>query len=202
MNNNFDYKKEFKNNNKEQSNIEFLRAVRNNNLERIKYLLTSPDIKEQADIHTGDDEALIGACANGNLEIVRYLLTSPELMERANIHANDDMALICACSAQKLEVVKYLLTSSELIEHANIHANGDGAFLKSWFDDDEKNREVCNYLILDYKMAYTKDIEKALTIFNIVEVKILFKQRDLKNKLDNDLNNGDKRLNVVNKVKI
>ena len=202
MNDNFDYKTEFKNNSKKQSNIEFLRAVRNNNLERVKYLLTSSDIKEKADVHTQNDEALIGACANGDLEIVKYLLTSPELSEHADIHASDDMALICACSGQKLEVVKYLLTSSELKEHANVHANGDSPFFKSWFDDDKKKREVFNYLIFDYQIEKTKEIDSSLTVFKMQEGKILFQKRELKNKLNNNLNNSDKILNVINKVKI
>jgi ankyrin repeat protein len=49
-------------------------ACMNGQLEVVKYLLTSPDLKEHADIHAEDDWGFRWACENGQLEIVKFLI--------------------------------------------------------------------------------------------------------------------------------
>ena len=92
-----------------QLNKVFIDSCQNGHLEIVKYLLTSPDLKEHADIHADNDVGFRWACENGYLEVVKYLLTSPDLKEHANIHARDDLGFICACEQGHLEVVKYLI---------------------------------------------------------------------------------------------
>lgn len=113
----------YKNFSQEKLNTAFHEACSNGNLDEVKYLLISPEIKEHADISYYGDTGLSDACWNGHLEIVKYLLTSPELKEHANLNdhlENDCGALLNACGAGHLEIVKYLLTSPDLKETAII----------------------------------------------------------------------------------
>ena len=103
----------------EELNHELLKACYNGNLEIIKYLLTTPDLKVHANIHETESDffnneknALMYACINGHLNIVEYLLTSPNLAEHADIHHKDNEgwnALMVACHYEYLDIVKYLL---------------------------------------------------------------------------------------------
>ena len=87
----------------------FRSACRCGHLEVVKYLLTSAELTEHADIHAKDDEGFKWACRYGHLEVVKYLLTSPELTEHADIHAQNDEGFIWACEKGHLEVVKCLI---------------------------------------------------------------------------------------------
>jgi ankyrin repeat protein len=114
----------YKSSTQKQLNSAFCQACSNGNLDEVKYLLTSPELKEHAEIHYYEDDALAEACWNGHLEIVKYLLTSPDLKEHSNLndHENNNCdGLLNACGAGHLEIVKYLLTSSDLQEHALIN---------------------------------------------------------------------------------
>lgn len=55
----------------------------------VKYLLTSQDLKEHANIHyvtNNHTNALMYACQGGHLEVIKYLLASEELKEHININ--------------------------------------------------------------------------------------------------------------------
>jgi hypothetical protein len=104
-------------------------------LKFVKYLLTSPELKEHADIDTGGfGYALQHACAAGHLNIVKYLLTSPELKRHAKLNIGEIPPFYYACSSGQLEVVKYLLTSPDIKEHASPH------YKESGFDESSFNR--------------------------------------------------------------
>jgi ankyrin repeat protein len=114
----------YKNFSQKKLNIAFNEACVNGNLDEVRYLLTSTELKEHADIHFNNDNGLSDACWEGHLEIVKYLLTSPELTEHAFINDHqekDSNGLLNACGAGHLEIVKYLLTSPELKEHSIIN---------------------------------------------------------------------------------
>ena len=61
-------------------------------------------LKNGANIHAGNDDALIYASWNGHLEVVKYLVGAG-----ANIHAGNDDALKSASRNGHLEVVNYLV---------------------------------------------------------------------------------------------
>ena len=92
-----------------QLNEVFIDSCSNGYLEVVKYLLTSAELKEHADIHTKDDGGFIWACRSGRLEVVKYLLTSPKLTEHADIHASNNLGFRWACDQGHLEVIKYLI---------------------------------------------------------------------------------------------
>ena len=106
--------------NQEELNAQFIDACKNGHLELVKYLLTSPELKEQADIHGQDDEGFIWACRCGHLEIVKYLLTSAELTELVDIHARNDEGFRSACAQGHLEVVKCLIIDMNIDKTTHI----------------------------------------------------------------------------------
>ena len=108
-----------------QLNEVFIDSCENGYLEVVKYLLTSPDLKEHADIHANNDYGFRLACQNGHLEIVKYLLTSADLKEHADIHAQDDNGFRWACEKGHLEIVKFLILdmSIEKTKHIEDYLN-------------------------------------------------------------------------------
>ena len=102
-------KEKYKKLNQEELNEGFIWACKNDDLEIVKYLLTSPELTEHADIHARNDFGFIGACRKGQLDFVKYLLASDELTEHADIHAENDLGFRSTCYQGHLEVVKYLI---------------------------------------------------------------------------------------------
>ncbi len=78
----------YKKYNKQQLNDEFISACRNGNLEIIKYLLTSPDLKEHADIHAENDLGFRNACRDGHLEVVKWLIIDMNIDKTTYIEKN------------------------------------------------------------------------------------------------------------------
>lgn len=173
-----------------------IHAVLIADLQGIRYLLTSPELKEHADINYKNfigNTPLIIACAYSNLEIVKYLLTSPELKEHAQINQkNDDdsTALISACINNNLEIVKYLLTSSELKEHSDIHPLlTHEHYLKNLFRSSRDNFNLIEFLLVDMKVQFNQK-----TIEYLEE-----------NKINNKYYTGniyEKTLDIISKMKL
>ncbi len=182
-----------------QLNKVFINSCQKGHLEIVQYLLTSPDLKEHANIHADNDLGFRLACENGYLEVVKYLLTSPDLKEHADIHADNDYGFRLACARGQLEVVKYLLTSPNLKEHADIHANNDSGFRLTC---NYGQLEIVKFLILDMSIEKTKYIKHYLKENQdnkcVKEAIELFKIREFNQKLNNDLENKEKK----NKLKI
>ena len=197
---NQELKQKYKKLNKEELNDQFIDACENGRLEVVKYLLTSPELTEHADIHTENDLGFRLACEEGRLEVVKYLLASDELTEHADIHAENDRGFRSACYKGRLEVVKYLLTSDELTAHANIHARNDEGFIWACRSG---HLEVIKYLIIDMSIDKTIHIEKYLTenkdkkyVQQAIE---LFNTRDLHHQLNENIKDNKEK---VKKMKI
>ena len=79
--------------------------------------LVTSFLKNGANIHAYDDEALQNAASEGHTDTVRLLLENG-----ADIHAYDDLALRYAASSGHIDTVKVLLENG-----ANIHAIDDWA---------------------------------------------------------------------------
>lgn len=82
-----------------------------------KYLLTSPDLAEKADINRTNDgsSALLQAIKSHNLEFVQYLTTSSELTINARLDLATqvfDDPLCQACNVNATEIVKFLLSEA------------------------------------------------------------------------------------------
>ena len=106
---NQELKEQYKKLNQEKLNEQFIDACQNNDLDIVKYLLTSAELKKHANIHEEKDLGFRWACEKGHLEVVKYLLASDELTEHADIHSRNDLGFIWACRCGHLEVIKYLI---------------------------------------------------------------------------------------------
>ena len=71
---NQELKEKYKKLNQEELNKQFINACVQGQLEIIKYLLTSPELTEHADIHSRNDLGFIWACRCGHLEVIKYLI--------------------------------------------------------------------------------------------------------------------------------
>ncbi len=206
--NNIDLYEKFKNGSKLSYNLHFTKACLEGDLETVKYLLTSPNLKEHADIHTRDDQGFICACEQRNFELIKYLLTSPDLKEHSNIHAKDDLALIYATSSGRLDIVRFLTSSPELKEHINIHDDPFQAFNVACANE---QLEILHYYIFELNLEKTKQIQDYLNdkenflngLGNNTDflqlVKNMFEIRKVKGELTQDLNNNN---NNQKKIKI
>jgi ankyrin repeat protein len=87
----------------------FRLACLSGRLDIMHYMLTSNELKQNIDIHTGEDFALRMACKKGYLEVAQYLLESPELKEHADIHVYKDIAFRQASENGHSDIYKYLL---------------------------------------------------------------------------------------------
>lgn len=59
---------------KKELNVMFKDACAQDDLGEVKYLLTSPDLKEYADIHDDNDYGFKLACFKGYLNIIKFLI--------------------------------------------------------------------------------------------------------------------------------
>ena len=112
---------------KDNLNQTLISQIQSGNIKSVQILLTSPKLKQNADINYKDYgllTPLIHASLYGHFNIVKYLLTSSHLKNHSNIHDRDKhgrTAIFHACARGYLEIVKYLLTSEDLKEIANIN---------------------------------------------------------------------------------
>lgn len=166
-------------------NSELRSACLNGNIEVVKHLLTSPDIKNHADISHGDDIALRYACQEGYLDIVHYLLTSSELKDHADIHAKHEGALKEACFNNHLHIVIYLLTSPDLKEHANVNEKN---VIRKTFEN--PNKTVAEYLVFDYRIEKISELKLNSPLFEKIKYDVInmFEKRELVDKMNKDLN--------------
>ena len=67
-------KEKYKKLNKKKLNKQFIDGCKNDDLDIVKYLLTSPELTEHADIHARSDEGFMWACYESRLEVIKYLI--------------------------------------------------------------------------------------------------------------------------------
>lgn len=123
-------------------NMSLLYSTSGDNIEIVKYLLTSKELKLNANIHFRSDKCLKNAIDNGKLNIVKYLLTSDDLLDKPSLfsisfHGNSDLR-------------------NDIIHKIKIYTNElkdrDGNISKIEYSQLEKDNffAVLNYLIKDY----------------------------------------------------
>jgi ankyrin repeat protein len=177
-------------------------ACQKGHLDIVKYLLSSPDLKQYADIHANNDEPILFAAFHGYLDIVKYLMTSNEIQNHAKIVDNKINALSFACSGGHIDIVDFFLHSKELKEKIDIHMADDAAFRQACVHE---QNEMLHYLIFDCFIKKTEQIDKYLKESNNQQVQSMFKTRELRTDLAQNLNN-DLNLNnqkqPQNKIKI
>lgn len=127
----------YKKMNKNKLNEELLIASQSGNLELVKYLLTSPNLEQKANIYTLDyfnKSPLMLACQYGHLELVIYLLTSPDLKEKSNINSENFKgwnSLVVACDEGYFNIAKFLIV--------DMNMTIDNKTMK-WLEDNNKHK--------------------------------------------------------------
>jgi len=96
-------------------------------IEKVKYLLTSPELNIHADIHFDNDFAIRAACEWGYKSVVEYLLTSPDLKKHAKLPENLDfifesIEVLIKEAISELECEEYLDFWHYLIHECEIKA--------------------------------------------------------------------------------
>lgn len=102
-----------------------LRLASQFNVNFAKYLLTSVDLQEKADINATNDgsSALLSAIKSKNLAFIKYLMTSSELKEKAKINVDNkeyNDPLCKACEINDTEIIKYLLSNEAYSTQSNL----------------------------------------------------------------------------------
>ncbi len=108
--------------NQDELNGNLIESCRKGELEAVKYLLTSPELKTHADIFCQDYYCLITAAICNHLNIVKYLLTSPDLKYKANVHANEDRVFIASLNHENKDLMMFLVQDMNIQKTKNIKA--------------------------------------------------------------------------------
>lgn len=93
----------------------------------IKYLLTSSELKENADIMSKNDNTFRKACQHGHLELVKYILNTP-LGRTINFKDSCVDGAIYAAMSGQLDVLKYFLTELPIEFRPSVHCGQDKIF--------------------------------------------------------------------------
>ena len=104
----------YKKMNKNELNKELVNACLSGKFKIVKYLLTSPEFKEQTDIDCKGIEGaewglIMLASINNHIEIMKYLLTNKALKKTANIHQKNNLGnniLMHNCGSGNLDKLK------------------------------------------------------------------------------------------------
>jgi hypothetical protein len=148
------FTEQYKNASNDDLDMFFILACSNNNLEAVKYLLTSSELSYNPSL-TEDNEPLRIAC-NGNFKkMVEYFLTSPELNEHSDIYQDQQQAFKDACKAESLEVLQYLIfeykieKTDEIKEYLKTSNTKFNETVKNMFILREVNQDLNNELSTD-----------------------------------------------------
>lgn len=83
-------------------------------LDGIRYLLTSPNVKNKLEIGFDGVDGLRRACKSGYLDVVRYLTSSDELETHVYYREQDDICFNWACYENRIEILKYFIFELEI----------------------------------------------------------------------------------------
>jgi ankyrin repeat protein len=136
--------KNYNNLNLDDLNHEFHVACISGDLDLVKYLLTSKELHQHADIHFEKDECVILACRYGQLEILKYLLTSTDLKIHPDVHAQKDAGFEWACTNGNLDIIKYFLFDPSINKGFNLKQHSYEAIIRGIYADQMK---VIEYIL-------------------------------------------------------
>lgn len=83
---------------------QFYEAAKTNNVNVIKTLINSKEVKSHIDL------VMVEAAALGHLEVVQFLVEDKSVNRKANIHFQDNRAFIWASNNSRWNIVEYLIS--------------------------------------------------------------------------------------------
>lgn len=187
-----DLYEEYKYLNQDELNKSLLLACKYGWLNKVKYLLTSPDLSNHADINTKyvniHSYPIIFAAKEGYLDIVKYLIDEPSLEGTLDVKTNEGAVLGYACYQGQLHVAQYLLSNPIYTSQINLDANLEKGFSNALVN---KQNKILEYLILELNIAKDGYIEEYLKQYSNNEfsayIENLFAKREIKQFLEEEL---------------
>lgn len=119
-------------------NHEFHIACIQGDLNLVKYLLTSSELKQHADIHFEKDECVVLACKYGQLGVLQYLLTSSDLKTHPDVHAQKGAGFQWACTNGRLDIIKYFFFDPSISDNFNLEKHSYEAIIRAIHADANK----------------------------------------------------------------
>lgn len=184
-------------------NYAFRSACETGQLETIKFLLNSKELKTNAQINSLSNDkqdsfsGLTKACQQNHLEVVRYLLESTELITHANLQERNYVCFQVASRRGHTNIVKYFLNESTLNDHEKFAwLIEDGFFISARGRNSE---ELLNFFIFEYQIPLTQNIKDFINDFRLLSVERLFATRELEKNLKSNLAQKNNQLNLKNK---
>jgi hypothetical protein len=171
----------------------------------VEYLLTSPDTKEFH--HINWTKSLETASHRGKVDIVDFFLTSPKYESCINEDIVNKYVLKPACELLEFDVVNYIIDSPKFSKMVDLHFEHDLLFKQAF---NNQKTELLQHLIFDLKLTERADIIYFLYDDNInkqgseysMNVKNMFKIRDLNEKLDSELSVKPENKQETKRLKI
>jgi hypothetical protein len=109
---------EFKNSTKKELNEAFIASCEKGDLDRVRYILNSPELRVNAHILYNNNQGFRIAFEKNQMNVVKYLTSSKELKTHSNFEFYHTILLEKACDSNDLDWFKYLVSlttsSSEL----------------------------------------------------------------------------------------
>lgn len=171
-------------------------SIEENNLAKLKFLLTSEKLTRHASIHARykslyqADTLLIYAVKWHRFDMIKYLLSSADLKENSNIHDENELkenALFYAVKYNHLDIAQYLLTSEQLHVKANIHSKDSAGNDLLFCAYQNHNLEMMRYLLTDDKLTERLSLYEQ-NIKNIFSWAVYDDRRDVLHFLFIDMN--------------
>lgn len=158
----------------------FISACGSGELDIVKYLMFSPDIKNHID-PTKYFSGFKKACANNYVNVAQFFLEDTDLLQ--NITPPDYKEIFSdVCYYNAVDTLDYLLKNTYINEYANI----TGHFIKAI---ENENFDIVQYLIFEYGIEKNSTIDEYIK--DNIEIQQWFKNRDLKVDLDNELSSKE-----------
>ena len=177
----------------ERNSNAFVSACGSNQLEIVKYLLLSPELK----IHIPFEHYILGfekACENNHVEIVKYLMEDLSLPNNIG-EFNYKKIMKSICENNCVEVLDYLLKHTYLKENIDMSEYFINIVIAL---NQRENHNILQYMIFEENLRITPGIEIALKEHE--DIKSWFKSRDLINELNNEIHTNP--LTKKQKIKI
>lgn len=148
------------------------------------------DINQGAN-DNNESTPLMIAVVEKNIEVIQFLASHKNI----EINKQDKYgrtAMVHACSSGTREMVKYLLTSKDISPKPDFYYDNDYIAFK--YAISFKNRDVLEYLIVDYNLTVSEEIKNFLNKYKrepelTQEILQLINTRDLSNSLTENLIN-------------
>lgn len=196
----------------EMVNIGFRAACENGKKNMVRFLLTSPKLKKNAEINATNKRkigerigtidtfsGLAKACQHNQLEIIEYLLHSPELKKHADIKEREYLPFKLACRRGNLDIIKYMLNNPSLKPTEEGIIKGVYAALLDYKRKSELE-ETIKYFVFDYKIPHYEVFQELIQKKNLTSIGKMFESRNLNDKLQKDLSINQSAPKIIKKI--